>query len=78
MKNLLLCGVALIVLGGAANAADMRVKMPVKALPPVATYDWNGFYIGAYYGSAIEQAKIETPRPGNPAGTRTGGSKSMI
>jgi outer membrane immunogenic protein len=73
MKNLLLGGVALIVLAGAANAADVRVKMPVKAPPPVAAYDWNGFYIGAYYGSAIEQAKGETPPPGNPAGTRTGG-----
>jgi outer membrane immunogenic protein len=48
------------------------VKMPVKA-PPVAAYDWNGLYIGAYYGSAIEQAKIATPTPGNPAGSRTGG-----
>jgi outer membrane immunogenic protein len=72
MKNLLLAGVALIAFGGAANAADVPVKMPLKA-PPVAAYDWNGLYIGAYYGSAIEQAGVETPLPGNPAGTRRGG-----
>jgi outer membrane immunogenic protein len=55
MKKVLL-GTALMVLGAAASAADMPVKMPIKAPPPVG-YDWNGFYIGGYYGSSIEQTK---------------------
>jgi outer membrane immunogenic protein len=59
MKNLLLGGAAFIVLAGAASAADLPVKMPVKA-PPAVGYDWNGFYIGGYYGNAIEQTKAHT------------------
>ncbi len=60
MKRFLLGSAALIVLAGAANAADMPVKaMPVKA-PPVAVYDWTGAYIGAYFGDSISNAKAHT------------------
>jgi outer membrane immunogenic protein len=31
--------------------------MPVKAAPPAPVYDWNGFYIGGYYGTSIEQSR---------------------
>jgi outer membrane immunogenic protein len=55
-----------------AFAADMPTKMAVKA-PPVVGYAWDGFYVGGYYGSVLGQANGETPLPGNPAGTRTGG-----
>jgi outer membrane immunogenic protein len=34
-----------------AAAADMALKAaPVKALPPVALYDWTGFYVGLQGG----------------------------
>jgi outer membrane immunogenic protein len=71
MKNILLGGAALFVLAGAANAADMPVKMPVKAAPVVA-YDWTGFYIGGYYGTSVGESRGRTDPPGNPAGTRVG------
>jgi outer membrane immunogenic protein len=60
MKNLLLGSVALIVYAGAANAADLP-RMPLKAAPaPVVAYDWNGFYIGGYFGDAINESKTRT------------------
>ena len=38
---------------GAADAADLKVKAPVlKAPPPIALYDWTGFYIGGHAGWA--------------------------
>src|ERR1700721_3838117 len=71
MKTLLLGSAALFVLAGAANAADMPVKIPVKA-PPVITYDWPGFYVGGFFGNSVEEAKVSTNPPGNPAGTGIG------
>src|SRR5580700_10822406 len=71
MKTLLLGSAALFVLAGAANAADMPVKIPVKA-PPVITYDWTGFYVGGYFGNSVEEVRARTDPPGNPAGTRVG------
>jgi outer membrane immunogenic protein len=48
MKKFLLAGVALIVLGGAASAAELPVKAPYRPPPPV--WSWTGFYIGANGG----------------------------
>jgi outer membrane immunogenic protein len=53
MRKLFLLGMstfAAVILGGAAQAADM----PVKAPPPVAPvmYNWTGFYIGGHIGGA--------------------------
>jgi outer membrane immunogenic protein len=36
----------------AASAADMPTKMPVKAAPIVAPYNWTGFYVGVNAGGA--------------------------
>src|SRR5262245_52446506 len=44
MKKILLAGVALAALGGAASAADLAVKAPYR--PPVPVWSWTGFYIG--------------------------------
>ena len=54
MKKLLLGSVALIaIIAGPAMAADMPVKAPVlKAPPPVALYNWSGFYVGGQAGGA--------------------------
>jgi outer membrane immunogenic protein len=68
----LLAAVAVVGFDAAAFAADMPTKMPIKA-PPVVGYAWDGFYAGGYVGSVLGQNTGETPAPGNPAGTRTGG-----
>lgn len=64
MKKLLLGAAALLALAGGAGAADLPTKAPLKAPPPVVTYDWNGFYIGGYYGTSVGQTKAHTDRPG--------------
>src|SRR5579864_412862 len=40
-----------------ASAADM----PVKAPKAFATYNWTGFYLGGYYGTAIGEQQGATP-----------------
>ena len=70
MKSLLVLSVALTGLAGVANAADMPVKaMPKKAPPPVV-YEWSGFYIGGYAGTAIgnQQGSTPVPVPGSHIG----------
>ncbi len=42
---------------GAALAADMAVKSPVyKAPPPVAVYNWGGFYVGLNGGGGSDHS----------------------
>jgi len=53
MRKLLLLGLstfAAMMLGGAAQAADMPVKAPPMAAPVM--YNWTGFYIGGHIGGA--------------------------
>jgi outer membrane immunogenic protein len=51
MKKFILGSVALAaMISGSAMAADMPVKAPYSAPPPVLAYDWSGFYIGAHLG----------------------------
>jgi outer membrane immunogenic protein len=50
MKKLL-AGIALAALvAGRAMAADMAVKAPPPAPPPVPIFNWSGFYIGGHIG----------------------------
>ena len=51
-KNFTMLGAAgaLVLASTAVSAADL----PVKAPPPVAIYDWTGFYIGGAAGGSIE------------------------
>ncbi len=46
----MVCAAALAV-SGAAKAADLPAvgSMPLKA-PPIANYDWSGFYVGGHVG----------------------------
>ena len=53
MRKLLLLGMstfAAVMLGGAAQAADMPLKAPPPAAPVM--YNWTGFYIGGHIGGA--------------------------
>jgi outer membrane immunogenic protein len=53
MRKLFLFGLgtfAAMMLGGAAQAADMPVKAPPMAAPVM--YNWTGFYIGGHIGGA--------------------------
>ena len=61
MKRIVLAGVACLAVAGAANAADLRARMPVKAAPPPApVYDWNGFYAGVYRGTSIGRSEASS------------------
>lgn len=52
MKKLTTIATAIVAFGfvGAANAADMPTKMPVKAMPVPVAYNWTGWYVGANAG----------------------------
>ena len=52
----LLAAVAVLGFDATAFAADMPTKMPIKAAPAVS-YNWTGFYLGGYYGTAIGHSK---------------------
>ncbi|MFG1429023.1 outer membrane protein [Roseixanthobacter glucoisosaccharinicivorans] len=41
---------ALALLGGAASAADLATKYPVKAVAVVPVFSWTGFYLGGNVG----------------------------
>lgn len=43
---------------GPAFAADAPTRIPVKA--PAYHYNWNGFYAGANYGTALSQSRFRT------------------
>src|SRR5271154_1564985 len=61
MKRLLLTSAA-VVLGGHAYAADLPVKMPVKASPAApASLSWSGCYLGGNMGVARGHAGITDP-----------------
>jgi len=51
MKKLFLAA-ALVALPLTANAADLPVKAPVYKAPPVALYNWTGFYVGVNVGGS--------------------------
>ena len=51
LSALLIGGIAAVVFGQIASAADLPVKAPVyKAPPPPPVYNWTGFYVGANAG----------------------------
>jgi outer membrane immunogenic protein len=60
MKKVLLSTVALLALAGSAGAADLPVKAPRMAPPVPVAYDWNGFYVGGYFGDALGHARATT------------------
>src|SRR5205085_12138898 len=53
MKKLVFAGVLLTALGGVASAADIPVKAPYRAPPPVPAWSWSGFYLGINGGYSV-------------------------
>jgi high affinity Mn2+ porin len=54
MRGVGAAGIGLIVLAGAAQAADLSAALPTKTPPPaLIAYDWTGFYLGAHAGYAL-------------------------
>jgi outer membrane immunogenic protein len=60
MKKILFAGVASLALIGVAAAADLPRKAPVFKAPPAPVYDWNGFYLGGYYGTSLSHSRAST------------------
>lgn len=69
LKRHILGCTAVVLLAGAANAADLPTKAPILKAPPPVTYDWTGFYVGAFYSTSITQTKAHTDPPFGPGGT---------
>jgi outer membrane immunogenic protein len=51
-RTQLLASTAILVLSGAAYAADMPVKAPPPLAPVAPVINWTGFYVGAQFGGA--------------------------
>jgi outer membrane immunogenic protein len=79
-KRQLLVTVSTLALTGAATAADLPVRMPVKAMPaPAIVQLWAGPYIGINGGAVWHRTTVDTTIfPGNPYDsaklTATGGT----
>ncbi|OYX12148.1 MAG: hypothetical protein B7Z15_10440 [Rhizobiales bacterium 32-66-8] len=59
MKRALAGVSALALLGGAASAADLATRYPVKAVAPVVpVFSWTGFYIGGNVGWAWQENEL--------------------
>lgn len=56
-------GLSLLVLDGRAVAADIPIRMPVKAPMSQPAVDWSGFYIGAHagFGQGSSNAALSDP-----------------
>jgi outer membrane immunogenic protein len=50
LRKFLLATVATVAFANIASAADMPARMPAKAVPYLAVYNWTGFYVGANVG----------------------------
>jgi outer membrane immunogenic protein len=66
MQKTLWLGAALVLMAGAAQAADLPRKMPVKA-PPAPVWSWTGFYVGGYYGTSASQSEATSALRGGTA-----------
>jgi outer membrane immunogenic protein len=67
MRGLFVSGIAAAAfLTGPALAADMPVKAPYRAPPPVYIFSWTGCYIGGHGGGLWVQKDYTLPLPGVP------------
>jgi outer membrane immunogenic protein len=58
MRTIISTTAALLMLGTAAGAADMR-PIPYKAAPMVAPPTWTGFYLGVNVGGAFGEDRLD-------------------
>jgi outer membrane immunogenic protein len=66
LKQLLLAGAAVALVGSQAMAADLPVRHPITKAPPMVQpiFDWTGIYIGGQVGGAWGTASYSTPTSG--------------
>jgi hypothetical protein len=50
-------------LSNSVEAADIAIKMPVKAPASVPSYDWNGLYFGGHVGYSRGSAQVGLDEP---------------
>jgi outer membrane immunogenic protein len=67
MKRLVLTLSALAIGAVGASAADLA-PCYTKAPPPVATFNWSGFYIGGFVGGAFADGNAVSTEPVRTAG----------
>jgi outer membrane immunogenic protein len=60
MKRQLMATVSCLALTGAASAADIPARMPVKAPPPAVVQLWAGPYIGVNGGAVWHRTETDT------------------
>jgi len=78
MRKLLLSGVAVAsIFSVPAIAADMPVKMTVKAAPPAPVFSWTGCYVGANIGG-IWARDVWTDTNPPPSGEATPHASSIV
>ncbi len=73
LRKILLASAALVAFAGAASAADMPARMPVKAVPYVQMFNWTGFYVGANIGYGWSRTSDDLGLLGNTNGVIGGG-----
>jgi outer membrane immunogenic protein len=67
LKKLALASTALVVLAGAAAAADLPRERPMAPVAPIApVFTWSGFYLGTHTGGIFTDTTVRTS--GNTAG----------
>ncbi len=65
MKKVLVVAAALLGTAASAQAADLARKAPILKAPPLAIYNWTGFYIGVNAGISVarDRTLLTTPVP---------------
>ena len=68
-KKLIVTSAALAMISTAALAADLPAKTYTKApvMPPVAIYNWTGFYFGGHVGGGWADQRVTELAPGTAA-----------
>jgi opacity protein-like surface antigen len=63
-------------LSNSVEAADIAIKMPVKAPASVPSYDWNGLYFGGHVGYSRGSAQVALGEPDPTSFRKSFGSLS--
>ncbi len=59
MKKVLVVAAALVGTAASAQAADLARKAPILKAPPMAIYNWTGFYIGVNGGISVARDRTQ-------------------